>query len=517
MSRTLDIDLERQVIMVSFGYDPDVVAVVKSLPERSFDQSSKQWLVPVEHVHEVLVVLDAFQFHLTPRFRTWRGDSEVSGPADMTVGALNREVQRVLRAAFDAEFWVVGELQGFDRNTKKHLWFELVERRNDDVTARVDAVMYATDAQRVMAKLSSESPDIAWRDGLAVRVRVSAEFYPPSGRFQILIKDVDPTYTAGAILAQRDKVLRALEAERIVRRNIDLEFPACPLRVGLITSVGSDAYNDILDELRASRFAFEISVAHATMQGPTTEESVLQALRWFYRRADQFDVLILARGGGARSDLAWFDSHAIGRAVCLTPIKIIVGVGHHRDRCVVDFVAESLKTPTAAAQAVVARVRDFDAKLESLQTRARRITDHAMTRVNRRLEQLAHRLREGASVRVNSERMRCAKLSHRVAQGAANRVQADRHTLESLTQRLPSAASRATEGALGRLELAHLRVEMSNPARILSKGYVRVRLDGRVVGSVGELRTGDSIEIESRDGNASALITATHAREINDE
>ena len=139
---------------------------------------------------------------------------------------------------------------------------------------------------------------------------------------------------------------------------------------------------------------------------------MLRALAHFAARADQYDAVAIVRGGGARSDLAYFDTQAIGEAVCHHPLKLIVGVGHQRDVCLLDFVAHSEKTPTARpAQFFVERVRQFVERQRDLEEAIFECVEAQLARA--REEMRAPRRARAAADRARARR---ARASHRAAQ-----------------------------------------------------------------------------------------------------
>lgn len=517
MSRLIDFDRERGVVVVAFPFDEVVVDIVRSLPERQFDQASRRWWIPAHHAAKVVDALEPHSFHHTPRFRIWwdtRLEPKAPDSEDgLTVSALNRDAGAALRQAFPLDLWVVGELQGFERNTKRNVWFEIVERRGQEMIARVNAFMFEGDADRIAQRIAQTTPDVPWRDGLAVRVRVRVEFYEAGGRFQIHVKDVDPAYSTGVLAAHRDQILRRLEAEGISNLNASRELPICPLRIGLITSSESEAYNDFVDEIHKSGFAFEVSMFPATMQGQATEASVLRALRWFYRRAHDFDVLVMTRGGGSRTDLAWLDSYALARAVCMTPIKIITGVGHHRDQCVLDFVSMPVKTPTAAAQALIARVLSYENHVLRLAKATSKAAALATQKPERRLDTDVHRLVAIAqshlidqSGRLTARDARLRRAARDIAAEASSRVeragamvwQAGRAEIKTCDQRIDAVET---------------QIRLLDPRRVLARGYAMVRRSGRVTSGVAAFEVGDEFTVELADGRLDGRVTAKQVEE----
>src|SRR5262249_11965720 len=184
------------------------------------------------------------------------------------------------------------------------------------------------------------------------------EVYAPQGRVQLKMTAIDPVFTVGGIAVARERVVRGLAADGVLDRNACTAMPLVPLRVGLVTSVGSAAFHDFVHELGASGLAFRVAVVDVRVQGDNASRRIVYGLRQMAVR--ELDVVVLVRGGGSRADLAPFDSDAVARAIVAMAVPVICGVGHETDRSVADQVAHtSCKTPTACAQLLVAQVREF--------------------------------------------------------------------------------------------------------------------------------------------------------------
>jgi len=211
-----------------------------------------------------------------------------------------------------------------------------------------------------------------------------------------VVEELDVHYTLGEAARRREEIVRRLTEQGLLGLNTSLPLAALPLRVGLVTSLGSDAYNDVLRTLEESGFAFRVLAHGARVQGHATEPSVLNALDTLRRHADALDVVLICRGGGSRTDLAWFDSETLGRAVAEFPLPVIVGIGHEQDRSVLDEVGRRCKTPTAAAALLVETVR---AGLDAIETAASGLLDLAARRVRQSFIEVAPRAREYESER----------------------------------------------------------------------------------------------------------------------
>ena len=173
-------------------------------------------------------------------------------------------------------------------------------------------------------------------------------------------------FTIGRLAAHRARVLQLLTAEGVLERQARLELSPVPLRVGLITSKGSAAYHDFVQELDGSGHAFWVLPVDVRVQGQGADRRIMYALNHLRAGLEEtrLDVIVLARGGGARSDLSPFDSERLARLIADMPVPVITGIGHEVDRTVADEVAHlCAKTPTAAASMLVGAVDDYCARL----------------------------------------------------------------------------------------------------------------------------------------------------------
>ena len=471
-------------------------------------------------------------------------DAAATAAASLTVSELNSRVKRALMRAFPETIWIVGEIAGFDRNRHRaHVHFELVEKAAEApgpagssapergaIKASVSAVLFERTRREVERTLAKADAPFELKDGIEVRLQVRVDLYEVRGSFQLVVESIDPVHTLGKLAQNRAAVLAELEKLGLREKNRSLPWPEVPLRVGLITSRGSDAWNDFVNELGRSGFAFELTVVDARMQGEKLEAGLVGAIEWFSARAADFDLLAIVRGGGARTDLLWFDNLKVALAVARCPIKVVSGIGHQRDVSVVDLIAHPEKTPTAAAAVIVARVQEF---ADHLEESFRRLAD----RVARALEESGERLlacgddlQRVARAATRMERTRLLAALRRLAPATRGRLREGRASLGDARVRLLSfarARTRLAQAALvalrGRLEpqrfaawfkrrgasLAELdRLAQSlHPKAVLRRGFAVVRDgQGRTLRDAKSVKPGASIEATLARGRLVARV-----------
>lgn len=446
----------------------------------------------------------------------------------MTVSQLAGEIRDFLAEAFPA-VWVVGEVQRARPSARGHFYFELVEKGSrDEIVGKLDAVLWKTDYLQIQRRLAASGQKLA--EGVQIRCRAAVDFYPPGGRLQLTVKEVDPSFTLGLLERRRRETLAALSAAGLLEKNRGLALPDLPIQIALITSEGSAAYHDFLSGLVESGYGFRVLFVHASVQGKESEREVVSALSLLARSGVALAVLI--RGGGSRSDLAVFDSRAIAEAIAHAPFPVLTGLGHEIDTAIADLVAHtSFKTPTKVAEFLVERVATWDQALTEMR---RQLFGQAEILLDREREALA-RTEKGillARHQVAASRRRLeekARLLSQVGRGAlrreAARTLAVRTRLAVAAPRLATAAERqrvrggerivaAARGILRELVatlagVERLTVQLA-PERTLERGFSLTRLaTGELVRSPEQAEPGTQIITEVTGGRLASRVEAS--------
>ncbi len=401
--------------------------------------------------------------------------SDPGGGTTWSVARLNEAISIALQDRFPGEIWVKGEIQGLSRTRmRKHWYFELVEKKplGEGVKARLSVALLSWKRAEVDRTIAS-TPGFVLDDGIEVRIRGRVDFYPPFGKLQFAMTGIDPSFTLGQLAAQRERVLRALEAEGLLRRNARLPLPTVPARIGLVTSVGSAAYNDFLNELEQGGFGHHLEVVDARVQGADAESTLLAALRTLSRR--ELDVVAIVRGGGSRSDLAAFDSEALARAIAGMDLPVITGIGHEIDTSVADMVAHTAyKTPTACAAALVQQTARFMEDVESAWERIARRARSRIEEEERSLVAIAHQTAVRARVHLAAAGQAISTARRRLFREAPRIVEHRRRVLLSLGGELRAVARLSILRRRQRLQIASRSLSMARLAPQLERRAERL-------------------------------------------
>lgn len=451
-----------------------------------------------------------------------------------SVPDLGEAIGQALRQSFPNELWVRGEIRNLNRGRTGMVWFDLVEPApgadsSRPPVARLSVVMFDTARRRVNSRLQQAGGGVRMTDGTEVRIKGRVDWYTPGGRLQVQMTDIDPAFTLGRLAADRDRLLRLLDAEGLLTRQQGLARPLVPLRVGLVTAGGSAAEHDVMDELRGSGLGFRVVRADARVQGPTAPRSVAWGLRAVAARG--VDVVLLVRGGGATTDLAAFDSELIARAVAGLDTPVLTGIGHDIDRSVADEVAHAAyKTPTACAQAVVADVLAFEGRLgaawagvaDRAGRRLQADADHlrgcgrhvavatrgGLVGAERSLAVAGARVRRSAGGALGRSSVALERTIGRVESSSRGHLRAHDQAVAVATDRLAVGAPRALGVAMREVERVAGQVRALDPARTLARGWSITRdTTGAVVRAPGDVAPGDVLRTTLAEGEVHSVVT----------
>lgn len=403
-----------------------------------------------------------------------------------SLSELGKCIKMTLKTAFAEPVWVRAEISEMHENVSGHCYLDLIEKADDTdvLVAKQKATIWAFTYRMLKPYFESET-GATLRAGMKVLLLCEVEFHEVYG-VSLNVRDIDPAFTVGEMAVRRAEIIRRLTDDGIVDMNKQQPLAPVPQRVAVISSATAAGYGDFCDQLRNNVFGytFYTKLFPATMQGAQTEQSVVAALDKICDFIDNFDVVVIIRGGGATSDLVAFDNYNLALHCAQFPLPIISGIGHQRDESVVDLVAHTrVKTPTAAAEFLVARINDFE----------------------KNIDEMAQNVAFSAREVVHDELLR---LQQRIARlGVVQRV-CVRHdaALQYLTMRLRNAAKMAISSEEKRMALVEKSIEYADPATLLRRGFTLTTKHGKIVKSVCDVAPGDIVTTHLADGAFTAMV-----------
>lgn len=371
-------------------------------------------------------------------------------------------IEEVVENDLPERYWVRAEIASM--SVRGHCYMELVEKgENGILSAKVRATCWNNVYALLSAYFAQEAGE-SLHVGLQVLLEVSVEFHAVYG-LSLNIWNIDPTYTLGDLAKQRQATLQQLTEDGVMELQKELKLPSLVRRIAVISSADAAGYGDFCDQLKNNRFgfSFQTQLYPAVMQGDTAPKSIIQALHSIAEQEEEWDVVVVIRGGGANTDLRCFDDYNLASHCAQFPLPIIAGIGHTRDISIVDMVVKiSVKTPTAAAEWLIERIAEQVEKVGGLVLRLQR-----------------------------------------AAMGAVNK---EKNRLSLYQQRLKSAIRGAVLREQGKLGLWQKTIELHSPERIFKMGYSLTTVNGKIIHNQGDVKKGDIIETHLQTGVIQSIV-----------
>lgn len=296
---------------------------------------------------------------------------------------LTRQIEQVINQSFgEKTFWIVAEISGhkFYPDKDRH-YFDLVEKieNSSAEAAKVKGHSWAQGSQRI--KFFENETGEKFRDGLKVLINVKVNYHIAYG-LSLTLRDIDQGFTLGDLEKKRRETLLRLANEnpefiQLVgqdyrTRNKQLDLGTVIQKIALIGSPKSEGYTDFIHTVVNNQFGYKFSINnyYSSVQGSSAEQELVNTLIQVYKdqNNEQYDCVVIIRGGGAKTDFLVFDTYNLARTAAKFPIPIITGLGHHKDTSIVDLMIHTqTKTPTKAAEFIVAHNRAFEEKVLAYQ------------------------------------------------------------------------------------------------------------------------------------------------------
>ena len=392
-----------------------------------------------------------------------------------------------LNSLFPQDFWIEGQISNFRIVPKSgHAYFDLIDpvsEQGSQPMGKFSVALWNSQRSEIDRTLQNKS-DLILANDINVKILAHLDFWPPGGRLQLIMRDVDPQFTFGYLAQEKEKLLQILKIEGLTEKNKLHVIPSPALNVALITSVGSAAYADFCDELLNSNFSFNVFARDTRMQGEGSASDIEEGLQIV--TSYQPDVIAIIRGGGSTSDLLSFDSESLARAIANSSIPIFTGIGHEIDQSVADVVAHtSYKTPTACAVGLVETVNEFIEKILAIKTAIINLSHNKIS------------LAQSHHSNLYSRTMTIAKTS----------LFNSNENLKGIKERISVIVPNIIKRNESKLHGFEDQIRALDPKRLLARGWSITRTqNGEIISSTNNLFKGDEIETIFEDGTVKSTI-----------
>ena len=377
---------------------------------------------------------------------------------------LQTQLKKGIECLFPSRIWVRAEVSAVKARSGGHCYLELSQSDEKGLTAKANAIIWAS-KYRFIAPYFQSVTGSPVSEGMVILAEVQVNYSQLYG-FSLIINDIDPEYSLGIKELERQRTIERLGKEGLLELQKGLSLPQLPYRLAVISAEDAAGYRDFVRHIEENAYGFRLSLElyPALMQGADCPESIITALDAILDSGNEYDVVLILRGGGARLDLACFDDYGLAAVIAQYPLPVLTAIGHDQDFHVCDMVAyEYVKTPTALADYILSIYEDEDARLSSYMTRMKLAFGSRISAMESSVGMLGSRIRGGFSLKL--------------------------------------AAMEAS------LRLLEARIGAADPRKILERGYaLAVDGEGRVMKGAEGSSPGDRMSLMFADGTLDCLI-----------
>lgn len=433
----------------------------------------------------------------------------------LTLYELNSLVKETIELTFTQQFWVEAELADATER-RGHLYLDLVQKDEHSATpiARASARCWASVWASVRPRFERTTRQRLMA-GMKVLLRVYPQFHQAYG-FSWIVTDIDPTYTLGDMQRQRQEIIDRLKRDGVFDMQRELTLPMFCQRIAVISSATAAGFGDFCNHLQHNDYGFHFAVElfPAIMQGEQVEPTVISALDSINSRIDDFDCVVIIRGGGATVDMSGFNTLLLAENVANFPLPVITGIGHDRDESIIDMISfMQVKTPTAAAAFLIERLLNVSERITAATSSITRCVQEKLEYERIRLTALSTRIPILFSLTKTRQLSIIDSLTQRITAAVQQNIRQRQHQLQIAAQRLAPATQRTMQQEQHRLQMLTQRTAALDPAAILRRGFSMTLCNGRFVTDASQMKNGDIMETRLANGTVLSRVIPADRKE----
>lgn len=444
----------------------------------------------------------------------------------LTVTALTKYIKR--KIDIDPHLknvWLQGEISNFNHHSRGHMYLTIKDNQS-----RVQAVMFAGNNRRL--KFIPEN-------GMQVLVKGEISVFEPYGQYQLYIQQMEPDGIGSLYLAY-EQLKEKLEKRGFFDETHKQKLPAFPKHIGIITSPTGAAVRDILTTIKRRYPIVQTTVIPALVQGGLAATSIAEAID-YANQSEDFDLLIVGRGGGSIEDLWGFNEEIVAEAIYRSITPIISAVGHETDHTISDFVADlRAPTPTGAAEIAVpsqieliekiaqqkhSLTRAMNEKIVSHQQHLSRINqsyafrypENLIKQKEQELDKLSERLNRALTQLTMRQQEKYAHMNARLLnQHPKRQFEQSKTDLSQLMRRQSQSMTQLFDQKANQLSTVLEKLSLLNPLEIMKRGFaIPYTAEGNIIRSTDEVQRQNKISVTLNDGVIDCEVTHVR-RHIND-
>lgn len=434
-----------------------------------------------------------------------------------TLSQLSKKIRQVLNDTFPLAVWIKADMLKLNFYPRSgHAFPDLVEKKDKEILAKIRANIWADDLIRIKNRFfNTTGKELG--NGISILFKAEVRYHELYG-LSLRIIDIDPTYTLGEMAVQKELTIKRLKNENLFDTNKKIPLANLPNRLAIISIDTSRGYKDLLKILwwEGVLFRTEITLFPAVLQGDKAVNAISYKIQEISRRKDEFDAILIIRGGGDEAGMDCYDNYHLAKAVALASLPVISGIGHSTNVSVVELIAHSNKiTPTDVGYFLLSKYSQQYQKIQEsssrmitytmmyfseqeafLQKAARSISNISIKRFSREYELLAIYRSKATELplrKILKENQKLNEAEKLLLNKPEKTIKAEQREIQLLLKTFEKTLLQFFKNTHLFNENNKQTIRLLSPENILKRGYSLSLHQGKVLRNSEGLKRGDKI------------------------
>ncbi len=416
-------------------------------------------------------------------------------------------IQKTMEDRYASQYWVKAEMHKMNRYPSGHAFPELVQKEDGKIVAQITGTIWKQQLEKINEAFERVVKE-PLQDGKTLLLLVKINFHPTFG-LTLQILDIDPSYSLGELQRERDETLRKLEKLQLINRNQMKVFPLLPKRIAVISGDSSKGLSDFYQVLRENPYTyqFETTLFEAYVQGDLAVKSICAALEKIKENKDEFDIVVIVRGGGAEVGMTCYNHFDLCKSIAGFPIPVLTGIGHSTNLTVAEMVSyRNAITPTQLAEFLVMTFREFDLEIRQFAKQIMLQSERTISSKNQLLNSLVNELQLSTQKRIQLAKERFLTSQFQVQHHAQHQLIQHQKAIENEGFRLKPNVHHFLDKQQQRLLQMEEKVKFLDPIQVLKRGFSITRINGKVIDEHTKLELAAEIETQTIQGSIISTI-----------
>ena len=399
---------------------------------------------------------------------------------------ITKSIESVIGKNYNRAYYIKAEILKLNYYPHSgHCYPELVEKENGKIKAQLRGVIWSTQFRSINERFVAITGE-PLKEDISILCLATIEFSAQHG-LNLQIQDIEPTYTLGEMARNKREVIEKLKKEQIFLQNKQKKLPLVPKKIAIISVETSKGYSDFMITLQQNswKYRFQTTLFPSILQGDKALISIPHQLAEIAKRQQEFDCVVIVRGGGGDVGMSCYDDYGLAAAVATSPLPVITGIGHSTNETVTDMVAFANKiTPTEVAYFLIQQFHNFSLQVEACRDRLAKQIQELLQEQNSYFSKIHQQLM-----------LVIGKYNHQKEK-----------EIQNLSQRLQNSTLQYLLKQQNALHQFQTKIELLHPENILKRGYSITMKNGKTVRDIKEIAEGEVITTKFWQGEIKSVV-----------